>query len=336
MIKLLLLNKYLKVSKLIVCLLLFNNTIGQNLIRNGSFENYNTPLNWNWWEGDFIGYYSIPPDTVMIDWTQLNSPDFFMTACTHTSTGAPLNGFGNSYPKDGGNYIGIGVYTADSEYKEYIYQHLSSPLQAGKTYCLSFFTSRADRITYSIKNIGAYFSNNLQSIGTTGYVNAMPQIVNQSGFISDTTQWTEVQGCFTANGGEQYITIGNFNANTNTDTLRIPTTNYLTNGPFIEFAYYYIDNITLVDQTMGVDEFGKENRFKFYPNPNNGKFEISNIVGENYIVEITNSIGQVIKIINVQRPKMDIDLSSEPSGIYFCNLLQKGKNLRQSKIVIIK
>ena len=326
-------KKYLKASKLIVCLLLFKNTIGQNLIRNGSFENYHTPINWNWWGGDFIGYYTWPGDTVLVEWTEQNSADLFLSASTNTFAGVPQNKDGHCYAQDGNNYCGFLAYAPSEETKEYISQHLSSPLVSGQTYCASFYVSCGDAKEYAIKNIGAYFSNTIPSVTPLSYALGNPQIENQTGYLTDTTGWTEIQGCFTANGSEQYITIGNFNSGANTDAIFVGT-----NNPVYPSAmcYYYIDNIQLWNILTTDIEDLKGNLITIYPNPSNGKLEINSIVGANYSVVITNTIGQVNRIIQIQRSNTEIDLSNEPSGIYFCNLLQNGKILKQNKIVLIK
>jgi hypothetical protein len=159
----------------------------------------------------------------------------------------PANIFGYSVAHSGNAYVGISVYQGNnSEYKEYFYQQLLSPLQAGKIYCLSFYVSKSDRKEYAIKNIGAYFCNVLPSMVGNMYINAIPQVVHTNGVISDTTQWTQIQGCFTANGGEQYILLGNFNSNANTDTLYTGTNNPIPFDP--QYSYYFFDDITLIDQ----------------------------------------------------------------------------------------
>ena len=61
-------------------------------------------------------------------------------------------------------------------------------------------------------------------------------------FISDTVNWTEIKGIYTANGGENYITIGNFFSYSNTDTLYVGGRN-----PFDKDIYYYIDDVSLVE-----------------------------------------------------------------------------------------
>jgi hypothetical protein len=293
----------------------------QNLIRNGSFENYHTPINWNLWGGDFIGYYTWPPDTVMIDWKDYQTADFFISACTHTYSGVPTNFFGYSNAKDGNGYVGLVAYAKGGYDKEYLYQKLTQPLQAGNVYCLSFYVNRADRVTYAIKNIGALFSNNLQPL-TNGYeINAIPQVENQTGIISDTVNWTLIQGCFTAIGGEQYITIGNFTTNFNTDTLNTNSTNL---APGRETtSYYYIDDVTLIDQsTVGSNELNNERSIEIYPNPTTSIFYIrdKNHQLQNASVEIKNTLGQVVYVGIYSN---QIDVSNLPQGIYFITINKK-------------
>ena len=332
-------NKYLRIGKLvIVFLFLFENiVIAQNLVRNGSFENYNTPINWNLWGGDFIGYYSNPPDTVMIDWQLINSSDFFVSACTHTYAGVPKNKFGDIYAKDGSNVVGFETVYNNSETKEYIYQQLSSPLQASKIYCLSFYVSRADKISYAVKSIGAYFSNNVQTNGGLGYINAIPQVVNQSGFITDTIGWTQIQGCFTANGGEQYITIGNFNSNANTDTLKIQPVNALSTST-VDIAYYYLDDITLIDQsTVGVNELIGSSSVNVYPNPANDNinFKFSNTL-EKRKVELYDAIGNLVLVKDASSINLSLTTGNLNNGVYFYHILVGDKTIKTDKIVVIK
>lgn len=302
----------------------------QNLIRNGSFENYHTPINWNWWGGDFIGYYIWPPDTVMIDWGGYQTPDHYVAACPHNYASVPVNHVGFNYSKEGNAYVGLGPYQKNSEVKEYIYQQLSQPLQLGKIYCLSFYVNRSERTEFAIKQIGAYFSPSLPSTVGNTYINANPKVVSNV-FVVDTVQWIEIQGCFTANGGEQYIIIGNFNSNTNTDTLNIGT-----NNPVLGWqpsAYYYIDDITLIDQsTVGVSEFKNERSVEVHPNPTSSILNIksNNQQLQNAGIEIKNTLGQVVYVGMYSH---QIDVSNLPQGIYFITI---NKNESKQTIKFVK
>lgn len=233
---------------IVICVSLFKNIlVSQNLIQNSSFESYTTPVNCSGGSGGFDNYSVSPVNHVVDNWYGYYTPDFLTSNCSGSnSNGSPSNLFGYSYPKNGNNYVGVGLYEKGNEIKEYIYQNLSSPLQVGKIYCLSFFVKRSYRSTYATKNIEVFFFSNSVSTGTLGYINALPQITKQNVFISYTTNWVQIQGCFIANGGEQYMTIGNFNSNANTDTLFIGTNNPIPS--YGDFSHYYVDEITLIDQ----------------------------------------------------------------------------------------
>jgi len=324
-------GKYILIFTLI--LLTVFNCKSQNLITNGGFENISPPANWNAWFGEFVTASQNPMHRVLLDWDEFNSADLFTTACTHTWSSVPVNVQGYCQPKNGSNYTGFMLFAngQNNDSKEYLYQHLSSPLQIGHIYCLSFFVSRADRNEFSVENIGAYFSTNVQSTGTMGYINKIPQVFNQNGFIADTIVWTEIQGCFTANGGEQYITIGNFNSDANTNFIFSGTNNPIQSNP--GYSYYYIDDVSLIDQTtVGVYKLKENNDFEVYPNPNTGLLKFSNLQYSNgdYNVKILDLFGK--EIIN-EVLKEELDISHFDKGVYTL-LLYKNKQLVVTKKVM--
>ncbi len=316
----------------------YYNSNSQNLIANGSFENYTAPVNCTGGGGGFDNYTAFPVNHVVDNWYSLNSPDYFSQLCSGVNNdGSPVNIFGYSQAKQGSNYTGAILFQANTEMKEYMYQQLTTPLQANKVYCLNFYVSRVDRVTHSIHSIGAYFSNNAMSTGSLGYVAVTPQVVNQSGFITDTIGWTEIQGCFTAVGGEQYITVGNFNSNANTDTLYVGTNNALSGA--YKYAYYYIDDFFLYDQsTVGIDELTKENIFEVYPNPNNGMMQLSYSITEKAEFILTDITGRIINSYTLDETQKSITINEQglQVGIYFYTVKQSNRLLKQDKIVIIK
>ncbi|MES2515386.1 MAG: hypothetical protein V4580_14630, partial [Bacteroidota bacterium] len=216
----------------------------QNLIQNNGFESYSS-LSCN--SAGFDDYTTTGTPHILDHWYGYFTPDYFRNVCNNNYVGVPFNHYGYCTPHNGSAYVGIGIYQKGSETKEYIYQQLSIPLQSGKTYCLTFYVSRSQRSTFAVRNIEAYFSSSTPTLTASSYINVVPQIIKQISFITDTTQWTQIQGCFTAIGGEQFISLGNFNNNTNTDTLFIGTDNPIPS--YGDFSYYYIDDISLIDQT---------------------------------------------------------------------------------------
>ncbi len=291
----------------------------QNLIQNGSFENYTTPIDCIY--GGFDNFNS-PFNHVLNNWQCYNTPEYFNSYC-NTSFSLPANYYGYSNAFNGNSYIGFVAYSGvTTEIKEYVYQQLSQPLQVGKSYCLIFYISRGDASRGAIKNIGAYFSSTLPSMVSSAYINVIPQIENQNGFITDTIGWTQIQGCYTANGGEQYITIGNFNSNANTDTMTT-SSNYAVASNFPGWSYYYIDDVTLIDQsTVGINELSNGSSFEVYPNPTNSILNIksNNQQLQNATIEIKNTLGQLV-YFDIYTPQ--IHISYLPSGIYFITLNHK-------------
>lgn len=309
------------------------NCKSQNLIANGSFEittNYNC-------QGTIFDYQSPIPvfgTNLLNDWDQYQSVDYFNSVCLNCGYSVPCNFFGYSNAKDGNAYCGFAAFGMPG-YREYLAQHLAAPLQAGELYCLSFFVSRADRNQYAIKNLGAYFGATKPVMTTWANIPVTPQIVNQTGFISDTIQWTEIQGCFTAVGGEQYIIIGNFNPNSTTDTLLVGTNNVDPNytGFSNYYSYYYIDDITLLNQTnVGMIKNHNDNRLEIYPNPNTGLLKFRNLQYSygDYCVKILDLFGR--EIIN-ELLKDELDISSLDRGVYTL-LLYKHKQLVVTKKVM--
>lgn len=308
----------------------------QNLIQNGSFESYVSPIDCN--GGGFDNYSIFPVIHVVNNWYPVNSPDYFNTACTTSWYNVPNTYFGDAYAKTGNAYAGIGVFDFRFDYQEYVYQQLTSPLKADSVYCLNFHVTRADRFPYAIKQIGAFFSNNLPSL-SSGYINATPQVLNNSGFITDTVNWVEIQGCFTAQGGEEYITIGNFNSNANTDTLRIQSVNPLT-GIGTDVAYYYIDSVSLWKNNFptGFHEMGKAGNFMLYPNPNNGLMYLTYELSKKAELVMTDITGRLVSTSILDETQRSIVIKEQElsAGIYFYTIKQNQQILKQEKIVIIK
>jgi hypothetical protein len=318
---LLIINKYSKTSTLllVVYLLLFNRVaISQlNLVKNSSFEKFSLPLDCNGGAFDIAGSPSF--HHVVDNWYSQSSPDYFNSACVTSFYNVPLSFFGISYAKHGLAYSGIALYkdNVSGATKEYIYQDLNMPLKKDSIYCLSFFVTLADRTTIAIKSIGAYFSNTIPSYGATNYLNYIPQVQNSQGFIADTANWVEIQGCFTANGGEQYITIGNFNSNINTDTITAHSTNPLT-GTGNHVSYYYIDSVTLWQNNFPTitKEISMENELNIFPNP---AFSFCKISSQKVIqkISVTNITGQVMFQEFVNSKNHQLPLSHFSPGIYF-------------------
>ncbi|NBG65862.1 T9SS type B sorting domain-containing protein [Acidiluteibacter ferrifornacis] len=218
---------------------------GQNLIPNYSFE-------------DTV---PIPPGTpyyyhIATDWTTANqgSPDYFSPKNKEIgvpggffSNGMPLNVVGYQYPKTGIAYMGLvlnGYATNPDVLREYLQARLKQTLKKDSIYCLQFYISLADSCQLASRNqLGIYFSNNAISSNNPEVLNYSPQIiVSPMTYITDKVNWIEYNFQYTAQGGERFITLGNFRPYSFVDTLP------LQNGGkelYFKRSYYYIDNVWL-------------------------------------------------------------------------------------------
>ena len=85
------------------------------------------------------------------------------------------------------------------------------------------------------------------------------------------------------------------------------------NGSDLDFALARYN----VTSTIGIVENAEEADFTIYPNPNNGKFIISNNGNNIKEVEIYNVLGEHIYQSLVNNQSSEIDLSAQTKGIYF-------------------
>jgi len=226
----------------------------QNLVVNPSFEITNTncsgfggegfrqDLNPSWDNANS----NIPGDSC-------SSPDLF-SACNLFATGMPdatSFGIGWQYSRTGTRHAGLIAYSAPfgfaDNYREYIQGQTTAPLVAGQTYCVSFYVSLADGCPYAVQNLSVYFSNThyLRDACTQGSrINVTPQLNNNCGIISDTSNWVRLQWDYVATGGESYFTIGNFNNDATTTRANAGGSGF---GNY--FAYYFIDDVSIVTNT---------------------------------------------------------------------------------------
>ena len=204
-------------------------TKAQNLIMNGSFETYTAPLN-----------CPLADFTPVNNWYGLGTVDYCTSLCSSGGT-LPINLLGNTQPKNGVAIGGGYFFIALNNAKEYFAQHLQQPLKKDYIYCMQYYVTRAEHFDWAASNIDAWFSINPPQLSSGFYIDTIPQIKNYSGIITDTTNWVLIADTFIAKGGEQYVTIGNFNISTPSQTLFVGGSLPLVNNG----AYYFIDSVSL-------------------------------------------------------------------------------------------
>jgi hypothetical protein len=165
-----------------------------------------------------------------------------------------------------------------------------------------------------------------------------PQIQNTSANpLTSKAQWMLVQDTLYAQGGELYMTIGNFMADSLSDTVFVGGGINQAN-----FAYYYIDDVSVTDiGWVGEKELVDVGmRFSVYPNPNNGMMQLEYELPENTsgLFTLMDVTGKVLKIVTLasENNLMEINCSEFSGGIYFYKITVGGNDVKQDKIVIIK
>jgi len=299
-------------------------THAQNLVPNPSFEQYvQCPVGLNNFTGHIDSWFN----------PTFGTPDYF-NACSELNASVPYNildGVTSFQPaKAGDAYVGVLCYHKDG-YREYVEIELIAALETDTVYCISFFVSRANFHLTSTSNIAAHLSQfAIQDLVTMHHLNFQPQISNStSNIISDTVNWTEIRGQYAAQGGEKFITIGNFFPNSET---------YLT-GDVNKEAYYYIDDVSVIKCSQvgtSVQSVAQQLNVQLNPNPvsNELQITINGLVG-NAKIEITNVLGQIVFTQNVKATNsfhQAVDVSSLPSGLYMVNIESDGQRVSQKLV----
>jgi hypothetical protein len=127
-----------------------------------------------------------------------------------------------------------------ANYRTYLQNRMTDSLQQGKCYYVAFYINYLDPTMYCVKGISLNFDKQQISTTGTGYVLALTPHITKFGnpYIGDTLPWVKVEGIYTAQGGERYLTIGNFNDDAHTDTLQTnygqyPGADYLVDDVFV-------------------------------------------------------------------------------------------------------
>jgi gliding motility-associated-like protein len=201
----------------------------QNLVLNGSFEDYNLCP-------DFYNQINHANGWFALDGMG-GSSEYFNACNNPNSFGVPVNSFGNQPSRTGDGYAGSWFFDIHTEYCEYIEGTLSASLLSEECYTVVFYLSLADYCDPGIDAIGMYFTSD-SLLFLSAPIEVVPQIQNDSlNIINDKVNWIRIQGSFTAIGGEMFLTIGRFKRN--------EFVNYDTLSPDLGGAYYYIDDVAV-------------------------------------------------------------------------------------------
>ncbi len=231
---------------ILYCLLLlavtFEGKTQLNYVYNGSFEIlYGCPNNLGQIDSA-IGWHKLINNTG-------GSSDLFNICSNQASNaGIPINigNTGYQYPHSGNGYAGVGVILSPTINggREYIQSQLIGKLKPGSMYCVKFYASLLDGSLGSIKKLGAFFDDgSISPPPLSDLANALPQVYNSILQLNDKINWMKIEGSFIASGNEDYITIGNFFTDAQSDTVIIGSQSNW-------YSYYYIDDVSVIDADL--------------------------------------------------------------------------------------
>ena len=318
-------------KKFIIYLCLFSaiKADSQNLVLNPSFEDTILcpttifPMQCKYWYRATMG-----------------SPDYFSeqpNIFCGTSY-VPQSGVGYQYARTGIAYVGLGPFVSTTfpsfaNRREYIGGGLSDTLKHGHEYCVSFYVSVAEEFKYVVDGIGLYLSvDSAVDYTINTNLSFVPQISNLAGnIIYDTLNWVQISGTYIANGGEKYLTIGNFKDDANT---MIDSTSSTANS-----AYYFIDDVSVIDCTVGINEVNDNKDVgRLYPNPANTVVYYENVLGEDESgkVKLMDMLGKEIKEYKLTKGSnlISIPVSELSKGGYMVKVEITERNSEMIKLVV--
>ena len=300
---------------LLFCLFITPETRGQNLVPNPSFEDttacpydycqIHRAIGWTSWgyTPDYLNACAMNANP----WSQVSTPD---------------NGWGIQSPASGNAYIAQYTFSSSILVREYSGIKLLNPLTVGQKYFASVKVSLADDTKYATNKLGLLFTTNSYAKDTSNCNQDLPLIppnyaqVFSDSIITDKINWTTISGSFIADSAYEYIVLGNFFDNDNTDTIKF------NNGCCS--AIYFFDDVSVVadtsSDTTNINELNSKNIFSVYPNPANDFIKI--LIYKNFpaTLKIYDLLGMEMLTQKFDKNENVINLSSLSAGIYFISI----------------
>lgn len=208
---------------------------GQNLVPNASFETFTACP-------DFAS--QLDKAFPWFNPTQ-GTPEYYNACADYNNwvsvPAQPTGGYQAAYT--GSAYSGIFTYRADiPEMREYLSAPLTQTLVAGECYYFEMFVNLPNDQRYAINRVGAYISQGAPNAGNVFVLPFIPQVESDANIVfNDTARWERITGLFTAQGGEDHITIGNFRSDAD-----MTIQDFNPAAWYNQSSYLLVDAITLI------------------------------------------------------------------------------------------
>ncbi|MES2799561.1 MAG: OmpA family protein [Bacteroidota bacterium] len=280
----------------------------ENLLSNGGFESN---------DGKVKKLGAIESATTWTSPTGVRA-DLF-TSGKVPDIGTPLNVYGKEDAKDGKSYAGIVAYSYGNKVpRSYLMAKLDTPLKKGMKYCVSFHVSLAEASKYAIHNVGAMLTK--KDFATDAKTPLIEDKVNIKHFndqkmFNATFNWEKVCGVFEAEGGEKFITIGNF---TKDDKVKQEANKPNKKDKDLKVtqiiaAYYYIDevSVSLISENSQCDCMLSENENEYSTTIYQKKVELNDKMTDQQKVELQQLYFAFGKTAFTSEANASLDLIAE-------------------------
>lgn len=189
----------------------------RNLVPNGSFENYRKKSS---------------DVRKAVPWQQIETVDYYHKPLDNDTTAEK-----GAYTGD--CYVG---FRFRKNYKEFLQVKLAEPLHRGTIYSFTMHLRLAFWSNASLRSFGAVFTKG----GYRGPKDAIRSMMvdtvsRQDGGLVNQFKWITIQAYYKADGGEKFLSIGNFSPVIQKDMVRLKLI-----GLRPREAYYFVDEIKLV------------------------------------------------------------------------------------------
>ena len=315
-------NKYY-----LVIFLLGKITLAQNLVPDPSFELYDScPDGYN--------------DFSLTHWVELNdgTSNYLNTCSSNVNSSVPLNSMGFQPPKGGGGYILLRTdHEIPEHLREYAGVNLTSDLIKDSVYHISFYVNPPNTSTRFIDGIGAVlttspiYQNNSLAIEHLPYAVRNPKF----SYITDTANWTKIEGYYTAQGGESFIGIGNFDPYGETNAIGSET------GAFMLIDCVSVVKVTLPDTVIvppPPDTTDQDNYIHVFPNPAHTTASLSYgiVPGSQGNFYLYDASGKLIyrERLGSGKNTLPIDVQNYAAGIYLWQCRLDGGFFKSGKLLI--
>ncbi len=264
--------------------------------------------------------------------------------CGSSCCSIPVNnigtwGGGGGYAHTGQAYVEMKMwiynYDIHNFYSEgnFLGTSLIHPLETGKKYDVEFYLSLWDSVWYAGKNIGVHLSTGQPDGGIDNLLSLVPQVRYEGDFLTDKEGWMKVEGSFIAQGGEDFITIGNFDGYHKSEALFVDGAILPPNLPhYWKVAYYYIDDVSVVeDSSSGLEEV-EGVRFRLWPNPAFDGVTIETEGGKT--LEMYDMAGRILLRSSLSDPsKSTINIAHLPEGVYVATIVFEDGTVLRKKLM---